>query len=160
MELPTHIVTAAGVVENLNGEILLVRSKSSGWVFPGGIVENGETLIEAVKREVLEETGADIEVKKLFCVSSNTATHKGYNGVKIIPTKVLLDFICLYKGGEIRPSEENPETKWFKKEDVLGVMTEGFIIDRYKAYLSFNGNVQYLEMNTRKPYCLKFNREL
>jgi len=36
--MPTHIVSAAGVVENDNGEILLVKTYHAGWGFPGGQV--------------------------------------------------------------------------------------------------------------------------
>ena len=44
--LPTHIIAAAGVVKNEKGEILLVKHHRDGWVFPGGIVEPGENLLE------------------------------------------------------------------------------------------------------------------
>ena len=52
--MPTHIVAAAGIVVNSNGEILLVKNNRRGWEFPGGQVEVGENLIEAVKREIME----------------------------------------------------------------------------------------------------------
>lgn len=74
--LPTHIVSAAGVVVNENNEILMAKDNDAGWVFPGGIVENGENIIDAVKREIIEETGIEIEVGELFCISSNTKKEK------------------------------------------------------------------------------------
>ena len=92
--MPTHIIAAAGIVINESGEILLVKHNHDGWVFPGGQVEIGENVIDAVKREVMEEAGVDIDVGELFCVSSNTGKHPGYNGVKEVPTKIMLDFIC------------------------------------------------------------------
>ena len=55
--MPTHNVAAAGVVENEAGEILLVKTYNGSWVFPGGQVEVGENIIDAVKREILEESG-------------------------------------------------------------------------------------------------------
>lgn len=48
MIMPTHIVTGAGVVENDKEEILLVKTHHGGWVFPGGQVEVGENVIDAV----------------------------------------------------------------------------------------------------------------
>ena len=48
--MPTHIVAAAGIVVNSSGEILLVKNNRRGWEFPGGQVEVGENLIDAVKR--------------------------------------------------------------------------------------------------------------
>ncbi len=99
--MPTHIVAGAGIVINDNDEILMVNTYDYGWVFPGGQVEVGENVIDAVKREVMEETGVDIEVGELFCISSNTKKYPGHSGVKEIPTKVMLDFICRQKA-EIR----------------------------------------------------------
>ncbi len=92
--LPTHIVAAAGIVLNEQEEVLLVNTYNDGWVLPGGQVEVGENLVEAVKREVFEESGIKIEVGEVFCISSNTAVYAGYDGVKTVPTKVIFDFIC------------------------------------------------------------------
>lgn len=78
MIIPTHIVTAAGVVENDNGEILLVKTHHGTWVFPSGQVEIGENLIDAVVREIKEESGINVTVKKLFAISSNNGINKGY----------------------------------------------------------------------------------
>lgn len=104
--MPTHIVAGAGIVINDNDEILMVKTYNAGWVFPGGQVEVGENIIDAVKREIMEETGIEVEVGELFCISSNTRKHPGTNGVKEVPTKVMLDFICRAKGGTPRPSDE------------------------------------------------------
>ncbi len=80
--MPTHIVAGAGIVINDNDEILMVKTYNAGWVFPGGQVEVGENIIDAVKREIMEETGIEVEVGELFCISSNTRKHPGTNGVK------------------------------------------------------------------------------
>lgn len=97
--MPTHIIAGAGIVINENNEVLMVKTHNAGWVFPGGQVEVGENVIDAVKREIMEETGVDIEVGEVFCISSNTGKHPGYNGVKEVPTKIMLDFICKARGG-------------------------------------------------------------
>lgn len=82
--MPTHIVSAASVVENDTGEILLVKTYHGLWVFPGWQVDIGENIIDAVIREIKEESGINVTVQKLFTVSSNTAINKGYNGVEKI----------------------------------------------------------------------------
>ena len=106
--LPNHIVAAGAVVLNEQGEVLLIKDdRRNSWTFPGGIVEEGEGLLDGVKREVLEETGIEIEVGELFCVTSNTCKHPGYNGIREVPPKVMLDFVCRAIGGTPRPSEEN-----------------------------------------------------
>lgn len=60
MNYPVHIVTVSGLIENDEGKILLEKAPDRGWEVPGGQVEAGETLIDALKREVKEETGIDI----------------------------------------------------------------------------------------------------
>lgn len=95
--MPTHIIAGAGIVLNENGEVLMVKANDAGWVFPGGQVEVGENVIDAVKREIMEEAGIEVEVGEVFCISSNTRKYPGHSGVKEVPTKLMLDFICRYK---------------------------------------------------------------
>lgn len=108
--------------------------ENTGWVFPGGQVEVGENVIDAVKREIMEEAGVDIEVKEVFCISSNTGKYPDYNGIKEIPTKIMLDFICTEKGGTPGLSEENSESMYVAKDKVLDLIEAPAIIERYKAY--------------------------
>ena len=156
--LPTHIIAAAGVVLNENGEILLVNTPRHGWVLPGGIVEVGENVIDGVKREVLEETGVSVEVGELFCVSSNTEKYPGYNGVKEVPTKLMLDFICRAAGGAPRPSEENTESAYFSPEQVMDLIEYPAIRERFQAYLEYAGRPICLEYVTKPEYRLKLKR--
>ena len=81
----------------------------------------------------MEETSIDIEVGEVFCISSNTCKYPGYNGVKEIPTKIMLDFICKAKGGIPRPSDENSESAYFPRDGVEGLITAPAIVERYKA---------------------------
>ena len=62
-EHPKHIVAVSALVTNENNETLLVKThwRSDTWESPGGQVEEGEALDEAVCREVLEETGITIK---------------------------------------------------------------------------------------------------
>lgn len=155
---PTHIIAGAGIVINEYQEILMVKTYDAGWVFPGGQVEVGENVIDAVKREIMEETGIDVEVREVFCISSNTGKHPGYNGVKEVPTKIMLDFICKAKHGTPRPSDENSESAYFSKDEVLDLIKTPAIIERYKAYLEYAGRPIYLEYITRPSFELKLKR--
>ena len=156
--MPTHIIAAAGVVTNSEDEVLMVKTHNSGWVFPGGQVEVGENVIDAVKREIMEEAGIEVEVGEVFCIASNTCKYPGWNGVKEIPTKIMLDFICKETGGTPRPSEENSETMYVAKEKVLDMITAPAIIERYMAYLEYTNRPIYMEYVTKPEFELKRKR--
>lgn len=156
--MPTHIIAGAGIVINENDEVLMVKTYNAGWVFPGGQVEVGENVIDAVKREIMEEAGVDIEVGEVFCISSNTRKYPGHNGVKEIPTKIMLDFICKAKGGTPRPSDENSESAYVPKDKVMELIQAPAIIERYKAYLEYAGRPIYMEYVTKPAFELKLKR--
>ncbi|RAV14854.1 NUDIX hydrolase [Paenibacillus contaminans] len=148
MAFPTHIVSAGGIVEDGNGNILLVKTRDDGWVYPGGITEVGENLIDGVIREIKEESGIDATVSHLISIVSNTAIHKWYDGVTDVPTKVMFDFVCKAAGGKLAASDETSECRWVPKENVLEFITLPAIRMRYEAYLNFDGSVNYLEYVT------------
>lgn len=158
-QFPTHIVATDGIVENKNGEILLVRQVDGGhYAVPGGQVEVGENLIDALAREIKEETGYDVAVDKLYCVASNTAINEGRHGYAAVPTKVIFCFTCTLLGGKAATSDETSEVVWIPKAQVPDYLTNDALRKRFEAYLNFNGrDIQYLEYVTR-PYELKLER--
>lgn len=145
MTFPTHIVSAGAIVEDGKGNILLVKTHDDGWVYPGGITEIGENLIDG---EIREESGIEAVVSYMVNVVSNTAIHKWYDGVTDVPTKVMFDFVCRAVGGELSTSDETSECRWISKEEVLNFITLPAIRLRYEAYLKFEGAVNYLEYAT------------
>ena len=153
--MPTHILAAGAVVINEKDEVLLVKNNRRGWEFPGGQVEVGENVISAVTREVKEESGVDIEVGEVFCISSNTSSYPGYNGVKEVPTKLMLDFICRSTGGIPRPSDENSESAYFPKSRVPELIKTPSYLERYHAFLEYTGRPIYLEYVTKPEFKLK-----
>ena len=154
--LPTHIVSAGAIVLNDRDEVLLVKDvRKDAWTFPGGIIEEGEGVLDGVKREVLEETGITVEVGELFCVTSNTCKYPGYNGVKVVPTKVMLDFVCRAVSGTPRPSEDNSQTAWFPLDQAQRLITAPALAVRFQAYLEYAGRPTFLEYVTWPTYELK-----
>ena len=76
MLMPTHIIAVGGITEDKEGNILLVKTYHGGWVFPGGQVEEGENLIDALTREIKEESGIDFvctPVSGELCTSEETS---------------------------------------------------------------------------------------
>ena len=156
--MPTHIVAVGGIVENEQGHVLLVKTQHGGWVFPGGQVEAGENLMNALIREIKEESGMDVIVSNLIGVYSNTGIYKWHDGVTDVPTKVMLDFMCKPVGGELCTSEEASEVLWFEKNKVLDVVTAPAIRTRYQAYLDFGGSSWYMEYVTKPDFEVKLKQ--
>jgi ADP-ribose pyrophosphatase YjhB (NUDIX family) len=109
------------------GRILLVergREPLRGyWSLPGGAVETGEKLAEAVSREVREETGLRVEPIELFEVferivrDTDGRTEYHY---------VLLDYLCRVRGGELRAGDDVAQAAWVREAELGGYrITEG-----------------------------------
>lgn len=152
MIFPTHIVAAGALISNEEGKILLVKNPKRGWEFPGGQVENGEDLFQAIKREVFEESGYNVEIKNLVGVYSNVKSYMGWDNVSFVPTKVIFDFIGTLVSGEARISDESEEVGWFDREEVLKMITVPSLLDRVKVMLNFNGKVVYKAYTTKPSY--------
>jgi 8-oxo-dGTP pyrophosphatase MutT (NUDIX family) len=158
---PTHIVAAAGIVENEKGQVLLIKNLKGSWVWTGGQVENGENLFEAVLREIREESGICAQVRSLVTISSNTSSHQGYSGYGEVPTKVIFDFACAYTGGAlITQTDETADARWVDKLDAANYITLPTYKARYDAYLSYNGNVRYLSYASPPAFSLDVSREI
>ncbi len=129
---PRHIVAASALVTNPAGDILMVRTHKRGWEIPGGQVELGETLIEAVIRETQEEAGVTITVDKLGTVQSNLT-----RGL------VVYGFLAQYHSGSLTPSDETPEVEWVGRGAVLERITHPAILARVDLLLNYAGRVAY-----------------
>lgn len=148
MNFPTHIVSAGGIVEDSDGNILLVKTQHNGWVYPGGIIEVGENLMDGLIREIKEESGIDATVIELISIISNTGIPKWHDGITDVPTKVMFDFVCKAEGGTLTTSDETSDCKWVPKDSILDWITLPSIRLRYQAYLDFSGSVNYISYVT------------
>ncbi len=72
---PTELGLSVSAMVWRDGEVLLMRRSDNGhWGLPGGFVEVGESVAEAARREVAEETGWRVDVRGLIGVYSDPAT--------------------------------------------------------------------------------------
>ena len=141
MSHPKHIVAVSGLISHPNGKILLIRGPRRGWEFPGGQVEEGENLIEALQREVQEETGVTASIGSLVGVYSNIKS----------PTKLAFGFLGDYLRGELTTSDESLETEWVARHSVLQRISNPVIYDRMEDMLNFSRRVIY-RVYTTDPY--------
>lgn len=137
---PVHILAAAALVRDETGRILLVRSARRGWEFPGGQVENGENLIEAVTREVREETGIDIEIDRLVGLYSNVEGYNSQDGSHYIPTKLMVDFTGHPVTNQpLSISDEHEDIAWVDVDEAIQMVTHPHFKIRLKNMLKQDG---------------------
>ena len=124
---PARPVLGVGALIFAAGRVLLVergREPLAGyWSLPGGGVEAGERLEDAIVREVLEETGLEVTADSLATVFE-----------RIMPDSerrceyhyVLFDFYCTIVGGELRPGDDSRDARWYRLDELGGLrLTEG-----------------------------------
>jgi ADP-ribose pyrophosphatase YjhB (NUDIX family) len=103
------------------GRVLLTRRADNGqWCLPGGGVESGESAAEACEREVFEETGLRVRVRRLVGVYSHPDQLVIYpDGNKAFI--VALHFTAEVVGGEPGLSNETTDFGYFTVEEVEGL---------------------------------------
>ena len=133
---PEHPLLGVGALIFDGGRILLAergRAPLIGqWSLPGGLVETGESLENAVRREVLEETG--LEVKPLGVLEIFERIMRNADGAAEYHY-VLLDYICRVTGGMLAAGDDACQVQWVERralkdlhitEGTLAVIEKGF----------------------------------
>ena len=127
---PTRPYLAVSAAIFRDGKVLIVRrgrAPAKGiYTLPGGGVELGETLEQAVIREVLEETALDIEPVEL--VGFRQAIARDAAG-RVERHFVILPFAARYIGGELTLNEELSEADWRDPAALAGLQTTEGLAD-------------------------------
>ena len=143
-QLPYHMISACGLVRK-DGLVLLIKNPRRGWELPGGAIEQGETIIEALKREIQEESGILCEPEHLTGIYQNLIAKDGYGpleGTKIPPI-INLTFTCNYISGEASASEEAEEACWVPPEEAIAMVTHPLYAQRLLDVLQFDGSIVF-----------------
>ena len=125
MDQPKHILVVSCLVRNSENQILLVKHHIRGWELPQGRVEEGESLVFALSREVLEESGVTISHARLAVIWSKLS----------FPATMILCFSAQYASGELTPSAETPEVDWCSEGEVARRVSHPVNRDRIMSIL-------------------------
>ncbi len=110
----TPKVAVGAAVTNDDGELLLIQRADSGiWLYPTGWCDVGYSAPEVVVKEVLEETGYDVEVVRLIGVLDGMRL-----GASRVPLYSLL-FFCRVTGGSMKIHPlECTDAGWFRRDNL------------------------------------------
>jgi 8-oxo-dGTP diphosphatase len=110
---PERPIVGVGAVVIDGDRVLLVRRGreplKGEWSLPGGAVEIGETLKDAVAREVLEETGLTVDVGPMVEVLDRIQLD---GGGRPVYHYVLIDFLCRPSGGALACASDAEDARW------------------------------------------------
>lgn len=110
MSRPLHALIVSVLVRDEQRRLLLIKHPHRGWELPQGHVEHGEDLFDAAAREVLEESGYEVEAERLLALFSKVSPE---------PSAVIFGLSARLCGGEATTSEESLEVGWFDTEVAL-----------------------------------------
>ena len=133
---PDRPIVGVGAVVFDAARVLLVRRGQEPlkgeWSLPGGAVELGETLEEAVVRELREETGLEVEVgaavEVLDRIRRDAAGRVEYH-------YVLVDYACTVRGGRLAAGTDAADARWADLAELaaLGVSEKAISVIRKAA---------------------------
>ena len=139
---PDRPYVGVGVIVFCDQEVLLVKRNNEPnkgqWSIPGGKQIIGETVTDAAKRELLEETG--VKVDQLLLVDVVDSIIPGVEG-KIKYHYTLVDYMGQWLSGEPRPGDDAREVRWvFLNEIDSFALLEKTINIIHKAFAMKNLN--------------------
>jgi 8-oxo-dGTP diphosphatase len=146
---PRHTAVVGCLVRNAAHEVLLIKHCRRGWEIPQGRVEEGENLLDALRREVLEEAGVEIEPGPLAVIWSMMSP----------PCAVIFTFLGRYLAGELSCSDDSVDACWFSEAEALELVTGSVMHDRLRALLDYRDTTLYRAYTTR-PYQVQLETAL
>jgi ADP-ribose pyrophosphatase YjhB (NUDIX family) len=133
------VPAVSAIVQDGGGRLLLIRRTDNGyWSIPGGGVEPGESVSQAVAREVKEETGIDCEVTGLTGIYSDPNHVAAYDDGEV-RQEFSICFTARMLGGTITASRESSDVRFVSAGDISGYEMHPSIRLRIQHY--FEGRV-------------------
>ena len=146
-EYPERPIVGVGGVLIENGKALLIRRGSEPllgqWSIPGGTLELGETIVEGIARELLEETGITVRVLDLIEVFERINPYLPAESREVAPRPrfhfVIVDHLCEKISGEAKAGGDATDVVYVAEEDLpkyqlteaaTRVLRKAFAMDR------------------------------
>jgi 8-oxo-dGTP diphosphatase len=124
-EFPDAPVVGVGAVIVQGDKAIIVKRANDPykgqWSIPGGRVELGEALADAVRREMREETGLDVEVGPVIDVFERIQQHESS---ELLPASrvryhfVIVDYLCSCSGGTLCAGDDAEDARWVTSEEL------------------------------------------
>lgn len=146
-EYPERPIVGVGGVLIEDGKALLIRRGSEPllgqWSIPGGTLELGETIVEGVARELLEETGIAVKVLDLIEVFERINPYSAPESREPAPRPrfhfVVVDYLCEKISGEARAGGDATDVAYATEEELpnfemtetaMRILRKAFAMDR------------------------------
>jgi 8-oxo-dGTP diphosphatase len=118
-EYPDHPVVGVGAVVVRDGKALIIKRahepRKGEWSLPGGLLDLGESLADAVRREVREETGLDVELGPI--IETFDRVHRDEAG-RIRYHFVIVDYVCWSPSGEALAGSDAEAVAWVRADEI------------------------------------------
>jgi 8-oxo-dGTP diphosphatase len=142
-----ELTTMCAVIDKQSNRILFINRKKSwkGYAFPGGHLEEGESMQECIIREIYEETGLRLRSVNYVGITHffNTENNKRH---------IIMNFTSFDYEGHILPHCDEGDIEWVKIEDIYSLSLAEGMEQRIDLFLEQGYKEMYVEWNETNGY--------